>query len=236
LPDVDLTAPIPHVVEPPDWGRLPIVENREPLVALEPTDRLRVRALYAEQGIPGAPTTTLVRAGVRDRLLRAAAALPEGVALVVFDGYRPLRVQQFLWDDFRARLAVAHPEYDDAALDRACGQFVARPVADPLRPPPHRTGGAVDAYLIDAATGAELPMGTEADEVAPASGTRYFEEQPQEPFTGNRRTLYHAMTQAGGFANYPGEWWHFDFGNQRWANILGAPHALYGLPAAEPAE
>jgi len=235
LPDADLTRPIPLVVEPPDWGRRPIVENGEPLVPLKATARLRVRALYAEQGIPGAPTTTLVRAGVRDRLLRAAAALPEGVALVVFDGYRPLIVQQYLWDTFRAQLAARHPDYDDAALDRACGQFVARPVPDPLRPPPHRTGGAVDVYLIDAATGAELPMGTEADEVAPASATRFFEEQPQEPFTGNRRTLYQSMTRAGGFANYPGEWWHFDFGNQRWANITGAPHALYGLPAAEPA-
>jgi D-alanyl-D-alanine dipeptidase len=230
----DRSAPIQHVDEPPNWGRLPIVECGEPLVPLEATGRLRVRALYAEQGIPGAPTTTYVRAGVRDRLLRAVAALPDGVALVVFDGYRPLNVQAYLWDDFRARLAAEHPEWDGDALDRATGQFVARPVADPLRPPPHRTGGAVDVYLIDAATGAELPMGTEADEVAPASATRYFEEHPEEPFTGNRRTLYHAMSRAGGFANYPGEWWHFDFGNQRWANLTGAPHALYGLPAAEP--
>lgn len=31
----------------------------------------------------------------------------------------------------------------------------------------------------------------------------------------NRRLLYWAM-QAEGFANFPLEWWHYDFGNQSW--------------------
>jgi D-alanyl-D-alanine dipeptidase len=70
-------------------------------------------------------------------------------------------------------------------------------------------------------------MGTEPDENSPQSVTRYFEDHPQSPFTLNRRTLYHAMTNAG-FANYLGEWWHYDFGNQRWANATGQTSAFYG--------
>jgi D-alanyl-D-alanine dipeptidase len=73
-------------------------------------------------------------------------------------------------------------------------------------------------------------MGTEADEIAPASVTRWFEEHPEEPFTTNRRLLFHAMTSAG-FTNYLGEWWHFDYGNQRWANVSGVGTALYGATA-----
>lgn len=108
-------------------------------------------------------------------------------------------------------------------------EFVASPNADPRCPPPHRTGGAVDVYLIDRATGVPLPMGTEPDEAALASATRHFEEHPHAPFTANRRLLFHAMTGAG-FTNYFGEWWHYDYGNQRWANCSAVDAAIYGIP------
>ena len=31
-----------------------------------------------------------------------------------------------------------------------------------------------------------------------------------------------------GFENDPDEWWHFDFGNQKWAVQSGRNEALYG--------
>ncbi len=86
----------------------------------------------------------------------------------------------------------------------------------------------MDVYLIDLGTGEQLPMGTYPDEVADATPTRWFEDNPQEPCTANRRLLYHAMIGAG-FANYYGEWWHYEFGNQRWANCTGAEAAIYGI-------
>jgi D-alanyl-D-alanine dipeptidase len=225
--------PIPPLEEPPDWARLPIEENGEPLVPLIECERLMVRAEYARLGIPGASETIYVRAGVERALRRAADALPPSVSLVVFDGYRPLSVQQFLWNNYQATVRAAHPDWTDEAIEQAVRQFVAAPVADPRCPPPHRTGGAVDVFLVDANTGAALPMGTEPDETSPASVTRHFEENQREPFTTNRRVLFHAMTGTG-FTNYRGEWWHYDRGNQRWANCSGAPHAVYGIPGAEP--
>jgi D-alanyl-D-alanine dipeptidase len=206
------------------------VECGEPLVPLTDTERLRTRSLYAELKIPDAPLTISVRAGIRERLLAAADSLPDGTSLVVFDGFRPLAVQQWLWDDFAAQIRGRNPGFTDDEVGAAVRQFVAFPQADPLAPPPHRTGGAVDVYLIQTATGTPLPMGTEADEIAPASVTRWFEEHPEEPFTTNRRLLFHAMTSAG-FTNYLGEWWHFDYGNQRWANVSGVGTALYGATA-----
>lgn len=190
--------------------------------------RLRVRPQYARDGIPGAPETLFVRAGVRERLLQAARALPEDIALLVFDGYRPLSVQQYLFDQYWADIAASAPELTDDAVRQRVLRFVAAPSPDPACPPPHRTGGAVDVVLVEAATGAEIPMGTAADETAPASATRWFEERPEEPFTTNRRLLFHAMIGAG-FTNYRAEWWHYDFGNQRWANCAGAASALYGI-------
>ena len=222
---------IPPVSEPPNWGRIPIAECGEPLVTVAPTEKLGVHALYHELHLPGAAPVLSVREGVYDRLLRAAVALPDGVCLVVFDGYRPLMVQQALYDDFTQEAQKTRPDLEGDALRHYVGQFVANPTADPLRPPPHRTGGAVDVYLVDA-QGRQIPMGTLPDEVSEFTATRYFEENPNAPsaevFGANRRILFWAMTDAG-FQNYGGEWWHFDFGNQRWANLTGET-ALYGIP------
>jgi D-alanyl-D-alanine dipeptidase len=227
---VSTDEPIPPLSEPPDWGRLPIRECGEPLVPVAATARLRTRNLYAEMGIPDAPPFVRVRAGVLARLERAVDALPPGLALVIFDGFRPLSVQQWLYESFREQLRRERPELSEGELLALLGQYVASPVPDPLRPPPHRTGGAADVYLVEVATGRPLPMGTEPDAATPASATRWFEEHPApgEPFAANRRTLYHAMTSAG-FTNYLGEWWHYDFGNQRWANCAGADSAVYGI-------
>ncbi len=225
--------PIPPLAEPPDWARLPIQECGELLVTLAEKDgRLRARAVYAENGIPGAPVTVAVRAGVAERLRRAVSALPPDVALVVFDGFRPLSVQRYLYDNYQAEVRAEHPDWTDEQVDLAVRQFVAAPASDPRCPPPHRTGGAVDVFLVDAATGAELAMGTAPDEVSPASVTRWFEEHVEEPFTTHRRLLFHAMIGAG-FTNYRGEWWHYDFGNQRWANVAGVGHAIYGAAEEE---
>ena len=226
--------PIPPLDEPPNWARLPIRECGEPLVALSEADGVSLRPLYAELGIPGAPTTLSVRAGVRDRLHRAAATLRDaGAGLVLFDGYRPLVVQQFLYDSCTADARKAFPHLTDTGIRDYVGQFVALPSADPLRPPPHRTGGAVDVYPVDLLTGDPLPMGTEPDDAAPESATCWFEEHPADPLTYNRRLLFHAMTGAG-FTNYRAEWWHYDFGNQRWANCAGQSEAVYGLPDTTP--
>lgn len=223
-----VTLPIPLLHEPPDWRRLPIEECGEPLVTIIPgLYRITTRSLYAAQGIPGAPIDITVRSGVYTRLQRAAESLPPGIVLVVFDGYRPLRVQQYLWDTYHAEIAARHPEWSPLQLEEATAEFIARPSADPACPPPHRTGGAVDVYLEDQ-EGTHLAMGTEPDELSPASTTRYFEEHPRAAFAGNRRILYHAMTAAG-FTNYLAEWWHYDFGNQRWANCSGLDCAIYGI-------
>lgn len=223
--------PIPLVHEPPNWGRLPILDCDEALYPVPTTGKLRGHSLYFEQGIPEASPVVTVRAGVLARLQTVAESLPRNVSIVVFDGYRPLAVQQFLWDTFLARIQTDDPMLTPSEAVARVRQFVAAPVADPLRPPPHRTGGAVDVYLVDEA-GVELPMGTAPDAAQTKSVTRYFEDVPQEPFTTNRRLLWHAMTSAG-FANYPGEWWHFEYGNQRWANISGAAFAVYGIPGGD---
>lgn len=65
------------------------------------------------------------------------------------------------------------------------------------------------------------------DHFGPEAGRDYFEVAGRdETVRDNRRLLYHAMTSAG-FCTDPDEWWHFDYGNQKWALSLNKEFAVY---------
>ncbi len=230
-------TPVPQLAEP-CWealGRLPIVPDDEPLVpmSLAPAP-VRVFPAYARLGIPGAVPECFVREGVHRRLLAVARGLPRGLGLVVLDGWRPWRVQQYLFDTLFEVMRARHPTCGEEALLARTREFVAMPSRDPRAPSPHLTGGAVDVTLCDA-DGLMLEMGSQFDEASVASHSDYLErldapEGRQRRARSCRRVLYHAMCGAG-FSNLPSEWWHYDFGNQLWAHYGGHPQAHYG-PAA----
>ena len=120
-----------------------------------------------------------------ERLARVQASLRgQGLALKVFDGYRPLAIQKALWK------VKPDPRY----------------VADPARGSRHNRGSAVDLTLVDAA-GRELPMPSEFDEFGERSHLD-FTDAPGDRLA-NRETLQKAM-RAEGFQPLPTEWWHFD--------------------------
>lgn len=219
--------PIPPQTESPHWWELPFIECGEPLVTLTETPRLRLRPVYASLGLNGASPTMQLRCGALTRLERAISLLPEALGIIVLDVFRPLAVQQALWDWQWQEVKQSSPHFTDAEIYEKVRHFVAEPNADPMKPTPHRTGGAVDLTLFVLATGEELPMGTAFDEATDATVTDWFERHPKTPFTSNRRTLYGAMIEAG-FVNYPNEWWHFEFGTRRWAGGQGMEVALYG--------
>jgi D-alanyl-D-alanine dipeptidase len=43
----------------------------------------------------------------------------------------------------------------------------------------------------------------------------------------NRKILRTAMEKAG-FTYYPGEWWHYCYGDQMWAAYMRKKYAVYG--------
>jgi D-alanyl-D-alanine dipeptidase len=226
------SAPIPEQATPdtPRLRALPIEDNGEALIpaSLAP-ERMLVRPRYHLEGLPGALAECFVREGVLTRLLAASEALPAGYRLVLFDGWRPVSLQRWLYD----RCA---DEFDQAGERDRVEDFVSRPMPDEtVSPPYHLTGGAVDLSIADD-RGRLLAMGTGFDAMVEASQTRHFEDADPSNETAiairdNRRLLYHVMIDAG-FVNLPSEWWHYDYGDQLWAWTLDKPAAIYG--AAEP--
>ncbi|GHB09007.1 M15 family metallopeptidase [Modicisalibacter luteus] len=230
----DRLPPISTLAEP-HWGtvsRLPILGSDEPLVpmSLAPLP-IKVFPAYAKLGIPGAVAECYVREGVYRRLLAVARSLPSGLQLVVLDGWRPWRVQQYLFDTLYESIRAHHGEADEAQLLTRTREFVSVPSRDPQAPSPHLTGGAVDVTLCDE-DGLMLDMGTLFDEAVPASHTAALENQDELDdrlvrARDYRRLLFHAMREQG-FTNLPSEWWHYDFGDQLWAHYGDHGRALYG--------
>jgi len=227
-------APIPSLPSP-EWStvsRIAIKECHERLLpmSLAPSP-IMVFPAYQRLGIPGAVPECFVREGVYLALLAAARSLPEGIKLLVLDGWRPWRVQQYLFDTLHEAIKHRHPNATEDELLTRTREFVSLPSRDPGAPSPHLTGGAVDVTLCNA-DGIPLDMGTLFDEATPASHTDHFEQlnkltPAQQRARDHRRLLYHAMHQQG-FTNLPSEWWHFDFGDQLWAHYGGHSAACYG--------
>lgn len=213
---------------------IPIEECGEPLVPISCCpERVLARPQYYFQGLTHALPEIYLREGVFERLLTASQALPSGHRFIVLDGWRPLPLQQSLFDRYKDELAQKRPELDEEALRELARRFVAEPRSDPRCPSPHSTGGSVDLTVADA-MGRILPMGSEFDETSDRSETLYLESRTDGDLSegelralGNRRLLYHVMVSAG-FTNYPDEWWHFDYGNQNWALMSGRKAAVYG--------
>ncbi|MBC8000735.1 MAG: hypothetical protein IAF58_22495 [Leptolyngbya sp.] len=233
-----------------DYHLLPIdtsgAANREPLVEVSSLG-IAHRSAYAQKMAPyyrtfnQAVSVPLLREGVVQRLALVNQALePYDVQLLVLDGYRPVLLQQELWDHFIEIARGKMPDSSDEELVKFVGQYWSDPRdfnPDDYRTwPTHITGGAIDLTLQDKLTGQDLFMGGVFDDVDSISSTRYFENPALTSLSAldarrNRRLLHHAMA-IGGFVNYHHEWWHYDFGMQMAImNGSGAEQALYGIAA-----
>ncbi|UWQ22317.1 M15 family metallopeptidase [Jannaschia sp. W003] len=193
--------------------------------------------------IEGAVPDLLLRAPVADALAGVNARLePYDLELWVFDAWRPLAVQNHFHDHWMpARLRALNPDWDAARIAAETERYWARGARgaiNPLSPPPHATGAAVD-LTIRRQGGAELHMGTIFDDVSEASNTDAYEAEPEglavsaREARSNRRLLFWLMREAG-FANNPTEWWHFSIGDQMWARITGARAAYYSTAPEVP--
>ncbi|MCW2506461.1 MAG: dipeptidase [Actinomycetia bacterium] len=190
----------------------------------ELTDLRQIGDLFANDSNGGhSCTSTLVRKELATRLLDAQSRLPDGIRLLVAEGYRDLARQGAIFEEYEALLRHAHPDWPGARVLTETSKFVA-----PIGVAPHSTGGAVDLTLC-APDGAELDMGTPLDATPEASGDACFTaaERISARARENRQLLSGVLAGVG-LVNYPTEWWHWSYGDRYWALLTGAPAAIYG--------
>jgi D-alanyl-D-alanine dipeptidase len=175
---------------------------------------------YLNLGYPGAVEKFMLRKTVVEKILEAQSKLPEGLHLKIYDAYRSIVTQKYLWNEIVTKYKKEYPELSNLQLDKLSRKKVSNPF-DKKNPPLHCTGGAVDLTICDEMQN-DLNMGGDFDSFTDIDQTNYYENSDNLDVKYNRRLLYYVMTSVG-FVNYPSEWWHFDYGDTVWAYFKKKP-------------
>ena len=222
-----LTRPqIDHYGEPvSELVKIPIEDNGEPLVDIfQVCPQLH---WMTESPRFDFPRSGLAREGVALMLREAQNLLPRDLRLTIVGAFRPFEIQKKMYEAAGAELREQHSDWDDELLTEYLNVFSAPPIWD--TPPPHTTGGAVDLGIIDE-TGERLDfvspfeMGWDSAPTAIAGLT---------PTARANRDLLSQVLLSSGLTNFPGEWWHWSYGEPGWALRVGQPVALYGAVPEE---
>ena len=142
------------------WKEIPIKEGGELLIPLgpfSPQNKIFTRSIYGGEGtespyrkspLIGGLISVFVREDVARDLSVAQDLLPNRMHLVVFDAYRPLEVQQSLFDKYYTDLKDFNPNFTEQELLEETQKYVSLPSTDKSKPSPHNTGGAVDLAIF----------------------------------------------------------------------------------------
>jgi D-alanyl-D-alanine dipeptidase len=124
-----------------------------------------------------------------------------GLKLKIFDGFRPIEVQKYMYEKFP-------------------GDFVSNPESGVI---PHCRGVAIDLTLVDQ-NGIELDMGSDFDEFSEIAYHNCYKISPEAQ--KNRLILLGVMTAAG-FDFFSKEWWHYQlFKPREYPVISSAPELI----------
>lgn len=204
--------------------RIPICENGEPLVNIA-------------QAIPGVVVRdegAWARLTVVEMLRRAKESLPQGYTFFVKCGFRSLDRQRTIYERYLKQVAERNPDWPPSQVRREVNKFLAPP--DAKHPPGHTTGGAIDLTVVGP-DGKELDMTSTIKDVENVSLTFPTYSKLITPHAAKNRQLLVDTMLGVGFSNYPGEWWHYSYGDSAWALRVGASFAVYGAapaPADQP--
>ena len=229
------------------WNNIKINECNEPLVSIPESIFRLTPHPYMSLGAPYLTGVDpwVLRPSVLKRLIRAQQYLSDispHLQLALFDAWRPISVQKFMFNytiqetckskgidinDFSA-----NGDINDVIEE--VGRFWANPSSNPLTPPPHSTGAAIDLTLADM-TGNPLDLGGEIDFIGAESSPDFYKEDnlgipcsKHQVFHNRRSLLFSVMDQAG-FVQHPNEWWHFSYGDQLWSWLSNEGNPIYGV-------
>ena len=232
------------------WNKIKINECNESLISipdfifrLKPHPYMSLGAPYSNGADPW-----VLRESVLKRLIDAQQYLTEinpYLQLALFDAWRPVSVQKFMFNYTIQEICKSRGiDINDHSANgtiteviKEVSRFWAKPSFNPLTPPPHSTGAAIDLTLADL-NGNSLDMGGEIDFIGPKSSPDFYKKNffnnsnSKYKIFHKRRSLLFSVMQHAGFVQHPKEWWHFSYGDQLWSWLSKKGNAIYG-PAFE---
>lgn len=208
---------------------IPIRECHEDWIDVKTQDTIAFGP--APECIETEPDYTKLRKTIYDKLCLAQDELPLNWRFRLYEGFRSLEVQQFLFDQEYRRVKTNNPNFNHEQLFMETTRLVS-PVTNldgSINVPPHNTGAAIDIEIITA-EGHLVDMGMAiADWSLVAAEVCLTHCNHISTAAQKNRGVLLAVMEKHDFVNYPYEWWHFSYGDRAWAYYKKKSHAIYGV-------
>ncbi|MBS0285860.1 MAG: D-alanyl-D-alanine dipeptidase [Proteobacteria bacterium] len=174
---------------------------------------------------------TKIRKTVYEKLKQAQSKLPPGLKLCVYEGYRKLGVQEYLFRTHFQQIQEKQPlaPYEITFTQATRLIAPARKLDGSENIAPQLTGGAIAVYLVDD-QGKPVDMGIQPQDWLKdmdGSLSRTHSYKISKAAEHHREIMSDAL-RAVGFVNYPAQYWHWSYGDQYWAHVTHQDHAIYG--------
>lgn len=170
---------------------------------IKPEERIRAR---------------FVRKSIAEMINKAIGYLPKEYTFILRCGLRSLGAQKIGYEKEMNRLKKLHPKWNIQEIEDKLDEIVA-----PVDLAPHCTGGAIDIFLVDKKRGGYIDIECEPGERTERAYT--YSDKISEKAKKNREVFIKALTKAG-LNNFPGEIWHWSYGETDWAAYQKKPYAI----------
>ena len=201
-------------------GKVHVHECFDPLVDFLPHRHIIFNKETLEDPI-------LIRKQVLFKIYNIADKLPDGLNLKIYKVFRSRIKMNDIFESVITEITAENP---------GIGRHEAMKLAKFKSDDPkgslggHETGGAVDVALCDD-NGVDIDYGTKFHEYNDSTFT--YSSHITKEQRKNRKNLVKIMKKQG-FVNFPGEWWHFSYGDRMWAAYKGKRDGgIYGSAETE---
>lgn len=198
-------------------NNIQIKENNEELIDIRGDKNLHFSSELKQR------KNVYLRKTVYDKIKQAQKILPDNYFFKIYSAFRPHDEQVRLWNKNYQKIKKASPDLSEQEIIIKTKAVCADPR---FGFGGHQTGGAIDISLCDK-NGKDYDMGTNYMETNNKTFTKSKNLTAKQKY--NRKIL-RAVLENIGFKNYPGEWWHFCYGDRMWAAYSKKHIALYGMP------
>ncbi len=162
-----------------------------------------------------------LRKTVVKKLCKAKQYLPKGMTFVIESAWRSPKVQKDIFEKFLKKAKTKYPSLSYQRAVKEVSKYVAPHKGKYVSG--HITGGAVDLRLWK--NGKRISM--KSSKLSYQENSKSIQPKLPKYLQKNRQIMFNALKKVG-LSNHPKEFWHWSYGDSRWARQNKKKTAIYG--------